>query len=104
MADLPGYDQWKTTPPPEPLSDDPDCTCTTSRRDQWCPIHGRDPDEERDKRRERDWDRELSEREAEWELRRPEVLVSERAVFVLGPHDHHPLTEMWLAGLLSGDR
>lgn len=30
----------------------------TDRRDQWCPVHGRDPDEERDKRLERRWDRE----------------------------------------------
>jgi hypothetical protein len=54
---LPGYDKWKTRLPAEPYCDDPDCTCTTRRRDQWCPVHGRDPDEERDKRREREWDK-----------------------------------------------
>lgn len=55
---LPGYDNWKTTEPPEPYSDDPECTCTTARRDKWCPVHGLDPDDEYEKLRERQWDRE----------------------------------------------
>jgi hypothetical protein len=64
--DLPGYDAWKTRLPPEPYCDDEDCTCTSERRDEWCPVHGRDPDDEYEKMRERDWDRELDEREGEW--------------------------------------
>ena len=52
-----GYDEWKTRLPPEPICDDPACTCTTYRMDKWCPVHGLDPDDERDKRIERDWDR-----------------------------------------------
>jgi hypothetical protein len=55
--DLPGYDAWKTRLPPEPYSDDPDCTCTTERRDRWCPVHGKDPDQAYEERRERQWDR-----------------------------------------------
>jgi hypothetical protein len=42
-----GYDEWKTRLPPEP-PEDPDCTCVR-RRDPWCPVHGKDPDAERDK-------------------------------------------------------
>jgi len=44
-----GYDEWKTRLPEEPLSDDPDCTCTKNRRKKLCPVHGVDPDDERDK-------------------------------------------------------
>jgi hypothetical protein len=47
-----GYDSWRTREPPEPVSDDSDCSCTTSRRDKWCLIHGPDPDDEMEKRRE----------------------------------------------------
>lgn len=54
---LRGYDAWKTTEPDEPYSENDECTCTARRRDKWCPLHGIDPDEEREKRRERDWDR-----------------------------------------------
>jgi hypothetical protein len=68
MSDeLPGYDAWKTRLPPEPYCDDEDCTCTTERRDEWCPVHGRDPDAEYEKRRERDWDRELDELDEDWD-------------------------------------
>ena len=58
MSDtLPGYDSWKTTPPDEPLSDDPDCTCTQRRRSPYCTIHGIDPDTARDDKTDRDlWD------------------------------------------------
>ena len=64
---LPGYDEWKTRLPAEPICDDEDCTCTTHRRDKWCPVHGLDPDDEMEKRRERDWDRELDELDREWD-------------------------------------
>lgn len=52
------FDRWKTTEPEEPISEDEDCTCTTRRRDKWCPVHGLDPDEEMEKRRERQIDKE----------------------------------------------
>ena len=53
MSDLPGYDAWKTRLPAEPFSDDPDCTCTTERRDKWCPVHGKDPDDSYEEKRAR---------------------------------------------------
>ena len=55
MANLPGYDNWKTTEPEEfdHRSDDPDCTCFR-KRDRFCPVHGIDPDQAREERRERD--------------------------------------------------
>lgn len=50
---LPGYDEWKLRTPEEdgdhPRCEDLDCSCTTRRRDRWCPVHGQDPDAERDK-------------------------------------------------------
>jgi hypothetical protein len=53
MAELPGYDDWKLRTPEEDgensFSDDPDCSCTTRRRDKWCRVHGLDPDDERDR-------------------------------------------------------
>lgn len=52
------YDAWKTTEPvEEPYCNDPECICTVARRDRWCPVHGLDPDDEYEKRRERKWDR-----------------------------------------------
>jgi hypothetical protein len=54
------YDHWKTT---EPDYYDPRCTCRMETvnsasteppeliRDEWCPVHGRDPDDELDRRR-----------------------------------------------------
>lgn len=54
--DLPGYDEWKTRLPAEPFDpEDEDCTCTTERRDKWCPVHGKDPDEAYEELRERRW-------------------------------------------------
>ena len=56
--ELPGYDAWKTRLPPEPLDpEDEDCTCTTYRRDQWCPVHGRDPDQAYEEKRDREDER-----------------------------------------------
>lgn len=52
------YDAWKTEEPPEPYVDDPQCSCTRHQHDKWCRVHGLDPDEEYEKRRERQWDRE----------------------------------------------
>jgi hypothetical protein len=49
-----GYDEWKTRLPPERISDDPNCTCTSERRNKWCQVHGLDPDDERDKQIERE--------------------------------------------------
>jgi hypothetical protein len=43
------YDDWKTDPGHDAFSDDPDCTCTTHKRDKWCPVHGKDPDAERER-------------------------------------------------------
>ena len=70
--ELPGYDQWKTTPPPEPYcDDDPLCTCTSERMDEWCEVHGRDPEAEYEKLPSvsslLDWEAELARREAEFE-------------------------------------
>ena len=56
MTNLPGYDVWKTREPEEPYCDDHECTCTTYRKDMWCPVHGKDPDEEYEKRRDDDYD------------------------------------------------
>jgi hypothetical protein len=58
MSDLPGYDAWKRRLPVEPYCDDEDCTCTSERRD---------PDAAYEEKRERDWDRDLDEREGGWE-------------------------------------
>lgn len=41
-----GCSCWLT--PPSRWGFDPD---PTVRRDEWCPLHGRDPDYEREKRR-----------------------------------------------------
>jgi hypothetical protein len=61
MAKLPpDFDRWKTTEPEESLVDHPDCTCTTRRRSRFCPVHGLDPDEEMEKRRERQRDRDMT--------------------------------------------
>ena len=53
---LPGYDAWKTHNPEDdgwPEGEhDPNCTCKPYRADKWCPLHGLDPDEEREKLRE----------------------------------------------------
>lgn len=57
MSRLPrDYDAWRTHVPEEP--EDPLCTCWGRKRDKWCPVHGLDPDEEREKRRERQIDKE----------------------------------------------
>jgi hypothetical protein len=52
-----GYDDWKTTPPDDP-PEDPDCTCyhhgrRRHRRDKWCPVHGKDPDQAYEEQRDR---------------------------------------------------
>ncbi len=53
MLFLSSYDAWKTREPEEAICDDEDCTCTTHRRDKWCLVHGKDPDEEYEKMRDR---------------------------------------------------
>lgn len=50
-----GYDAWKTTDPADQWTDgedEPGCTCPRTLGaggarmvDEWCPVHGRDPDE-----------------------------------------------------------
>jgi hypothetical protein len=64
-GEMKGYDEWKTTDPTDCWDGEIEDGCTCGRRlgaggyrriDKWCPIHGLDPDEERDKQIERDWD------------------------------------------------
>lgn len=57
-----GYDAWKTSSPDDeyvPENERPEgCQCERPRLGdfEWCPVHGRDPDEEYEKWRERQWD------------------------------------------------
>lgn len=55
---LPGYDAWKIFPP-EPICDDPDCSCTEGHRDEGCLLHGKDPDAEYDNWRDAQMEREM---------------------------------------------
>lgn len=53
---LPGYDEWKNWSPDDeyiPSDERPEgCECDTRFHDNmWCPVHGKDPDEEYEKRR-----------------------------------------------------
>ena len=53
-----GYDTWKLATPPEYECDEPDedCTCShygLTRRDPYCPVHGKDPDQAYDEHRDR---------------------------------------------------
>jgi hypothetical protein len=57
---IPGYDAWKTSSPDDeyiPANERPEgCKCKRRLGDnEWCPVHGRDPDEEYEKAREREW-------------------------------------------------
>jgi hypothetical protein len=52
-----GYDEWKTRLPPDEAPLDADCTCKSGRASRWCPVHGLDPDDERDKQIDRDQER-----------------------------------------------
>jgi len=46
------YDTWKTRLPEDGDEREEGCTCwrmtMRTKRDSWCPIHGRDPDDARD--------------------------------------------------------
>ncbi len=51
-----GYDEWKTHNPADDQFGEDEvedgCTCVNRmRRDKWCPVHGLDPDEERERQR-----------------------------------------------------
>ena len=59
MGDLPGYDAWKLACPYDEWDgeDEDGCTCPRTlgaggarMTGEWCPVHGKDPDDERDKR------------------------------------------------------
>jgi hypothetical protein len=59
---LPGYDAWKTSSPDDeyiPADERPEgCKCHKRFADnEWCPVHGRDPDAALDEWRERQRDR-----------------------------------------------
>ena len=56
------YDDWKNYSPDGeyiPPDERPEgCDCRGVIGDnEWCPVHGKDPDEEYEKQRERKWDR-----------------------------------------------
>ena len=54
------YDDWKTDPGDYIPEDEREegCACNVRMGDnKWCPVHGLDPDEEREKQRDRESDR-----------------------------------------------